>query len=355
MHGAAVVGHQQRCTFNQRSQFAERERPREVQHALPRDQPGQAHLLHQFRFSRRTGHQHRTPIAVCQRARDVREAFGRIAPRRRSRPRMQHDPRCVRGDTALGQLGAHGIAIRRAYVEAQPMRQVRGHVGHVLHEVQLASHLVAHVAGCGGGNARIGVGNPVGQQRVRVLAAVREAQRNARQKAQHGGRQRVLRVHGKDDGRVECAVAQGVDQRAGLLGVCRVGVLGPRHIADDHVVDVGQVRGRRGARSRGQQREMTARAARVFVGLQRMKGRRGHHHVAQVVRPHAQDAARVGPHRAALGNASRDHATALRWCADDEGDAGDVGDVCETRETCERCRACCAITMAAASSKRPTM
>lgn len=227
-----------------------------------------------------------------------------------------------------GKLGAHRIAVGRTHGKAQALRQVRVRIDDLRHEVQLAAHFMAHVAGGRGGDARIGVGNPVGQQGIRVLAAVRQAQRNARQEAQHRGRQRVLRVDRKDDGRVERTVAQRADERGRLLGIGGVGMLGPRHVAGDHVVDVAQVRLGDGPGARGQQREVpVGRAAR----LERVKGRRGHHHVAEVVGAHAQDAGGVGPHGAALGDAGHVHATASAW------------------------RACWAMTMAAASSKRPTM
>ena len=69
--------------------------------------------------------------------------------------------------------------------------------------------LVAHAVA-----DHVGLGHPVGEQPVRVLAAVREAQRDARQPAQQRGRQRALRAGGEDDRGIEAARGERVDQAA---------------------------------------------------------------------------------------------------------------------------------------------
>ncbi|VWB24778.1 hypothetical protein BLA24064_01004 [Burkholderia latens] len=185
-----------------------------------------------------------------------------------------------RGAQACVQRAPRGIAGLERHPPVGRLRADRAH------QRKLARDFVAHV------RLRLGFGHAVGQQFIRILAAMREPQRNAREPAHHRGRQRTLAVHGEDHGRVEAAGEQPVDHveiRDRIAA--RIGVLDPRRIVGPHVVDHRQMVRQRGAGARRQQREPAA----VAALLQRTQRGRRHQHVAEAVEPHAQDASRTLP------------------------------------------------------------
>lgn len=289
MDGAAVVRQQQLGRLDQRAEFAKRQHAGKRQRTRPHPL---AYHVHQRTLARAARH----GDAVEQR-RDTRgrlaEAFGRPAPRRRARARMHDQPARAR----RVRLARPARALQR---RTQPRmqrapRRVAGlerhpPIGRVradrAHQRKLARNLVAHP------RLRLGLRHAVTQQLIRILAAMREPQRNAREPAHHRGRQRALAVDGEDHGRVETARQQLVDHAAvGGRIAARIRMLDPRRVVYPYVVDHRQMIRERGARVRGQQREPAPGAA----FLQRAHCGRRHQHVAEIVQPHAQNAPRTLP------------------------------------------------------------
>ncbi|VWC10331.1 hypothetical protein BDO18943_05272 [Burkholderia dolosa] len=178
----------------------------------------------------------------------------------------------------------HRAARRVAGLERHPpVRRLRADRAH---QRELARDLVTDL--------RVGLGlrHAVGQQLIRVLAAMREPQRNAGEPAHHRRRQRALAVHGEDHRRIEAAREQPVDHvEIDDRVAAHVRMLDPRRVVRPHVVDHRQMLRERGAGARRQQRD----AAAVAALLQRAHRRRRHQHVAEAVEPHAQDAPRTIP------------------------------------------------------------
>ncbi|MDR9045062.1 hypothetical protein FEP73_02428 [Burkholderia multivorans] len=193
-------------------------------------------------------------------------------------------PRAAEALQRGAQPRLHRPACRVARFERHP--PVGGLRADRAHQRELARHFVPHLL------IGLGLRDAVGQQPVRVLSAMREPQRNAGEPAHHRGRQRALAIDGEDHRRVETRGQQPVDHvEIGDRIGRRVRVLDPWRVVRPHVVDHRQMRAERRARARREQRQMPA----VAAFLQRAQCRRRHQHVAEIVEPHAQNAARAVP------------------------------------------------------------
>jgi hypothetical protein len=180
------------------------------------------------------------------------ETLRRIATGRRVRADVRDDERAVARDPQ-----------RREGRRRAPPRHVRDcdrqNVAHRLSarrrdEIELAADLVPNAL------LRLGIGHPVTQQVVGVLAAMREATWDPGEIDEIRSRQRVLAVDVEDDSAVVTARRKPIDQRA-IVGYVRGRRLHPRRFElDDLVERRHEPRGMR-ARRRRQQRQMPAGTA----------------------------------------------------------------------------------------------
>jgi hypothetical protein len=130
------------------------------------------------------------------------EALRRVAARRGRGAGVDEDPGAIRVDAQPRDDPPHPAAGPLRDAQRHPFVGRPGADGG--HQVELPAHLVADEA------VGLGVGHPVGQQRVRVLPAVGQPQGDVRQVAEEGRRQGALAVDGEDDRRVESPAAEPV-------------------------------------------------------------------------------------------------------------------------------------------------
>ena len=263
----------QRREFRQRGATDERVR-RHPGHRL--------YVRDQCRLRRRAGEEHLPARFDHEAARDRREPLGGVAAGGCRRARMNDDPRPGRIDRRLRQqaIGASG----RLVGHAQPHPLIGRAAADRGDQIELAPHFVANAP------LRLRLRHPVGEQLIGILPAVRQPERDVREVAEEGGRQRILAENGEDHRRVELPRPQPLRHREFRAAVrARGGRLHPRRIVDDHVVNHRDQRrdGRPGRR--GEQRQA---ALRLALFERRHRGR-GHQHVPDMIEAHAEHIRRV--------------------------------------------------------------
>ncbi|KAH0442309.1 hypothetical protein KCU90_g1948, partial [Aureobasidium melanogenum] len=280
MHRSAVIGDEYAGALDQRAEFAERERAAEIVQLRAHAWRGGAdHGFDQRPLARATGNQQRRAGFTDEARGDFAEPLGRIAARSGCGPRMQHDPADFSIDAACNELRLQraALGIRNAKAHARILRMRAD----MADEIELPLHLMA------GALLRFRFAQPVGQQRVGILAAMREAARNAGEVAKHGGGQRALTVDRENHRGIETAATQALLHAMVVEQTARIarGLRDPRRVVLDHVVDVVEKGRERDTAARRQQSDMTI-GRRV---AQRMQRGRGHQDVAEIVESHTQN------------------------------------------------------------------
>jgi hypothetical protein len=117
---------------------------------------------------------------------------------------MDHDPAIAGLDAHGGQQLPDGARGGRRDAHGQVLVLDRGPDGS--EQVELPTDLMADRS------ERFRVRDPVGQEPIRVLADMREAQRDPRHEAQHRAGQGALAVDGADHRAIEAALPQATGQ-----------------------------------------------------------------------------------------------------------------------------------------------
>ena len=104
-----------------------------------------------------------------------------------------------------GDQVTHPLACRGRHRHPQALVLDAGADGR--HQIELAPHFMADQI------VRFALAHPVGEERIRVLAAVGQPQRNVREQTKQRGRERALAVHGEHHRGVKACLAEAVDHR----------------------------------------------------------------------------------------------------------------------------------------------
>ena len=157
------------------------------------------------------------------------------------------------------------------------------------HQIQLPAHLVPDE------RIGLGLGPPIGQQLIRVLAAVGQPERYASEITYQSGRKCILTINGEDHCGIESRIVQPFDQgdvRAGMTAIRRR--LHPGGLIHHHVVDPGDEGRRSRPGIRGQERDPALRA-RLPHGPERG---RSHQDITHRVETDTEHVSRIPPRSA---------------------------------------------------------
>ena len=183
------------------------------------------------------------------------------------------------------------LAVALEHAKAQAL--IARAQAHRAHQVELAADLMAHAVA-----DLVAIGDLVAQQAIGALTGMAQHPGNAGEPAHRRRRKDALRADGEDDGRVIVLIGplrEGLalhPPRRQAASRQRVGAgLHPRRMEADDAVHLRQMRRQRRHRRRGQQRQLSLRQRLAH----RRERRRRHQHVAEVVQPDQQDAARLAP------------------------------------------------------------